>query len=158
MPKPKPLLPARQARGRSDAGPGESQRPVFAGIALGVDLCEVARIEQMLVEHGERFLRRVFTPRELRDAGNGRGRCMHLAARFAAKEAAMKALGTGLAGGITWQDVETVRTATGAPSLLLHARAAEIAQALGIASWSLSLTHTRALAVAVVAGVMGGEV
>jgi holo-[acyl-carrier protein] synthase len=126
---------------------------VLPRLALGVDLTEVARIEQMLVEHGERFLRRVFTARELRDAGSGRGRCMHLAARFAAKEATMKALGTGLAGGITWQDVETVRAATGAPSVVLHGRAKEIASELGLQGWTISLTHTKTLAVAMVAAV-----
>lgn len=104
----------------------------------------------MLAQHGQRFLSRVFTKQELTDAGEGKGKCMHLAARFAAKEAAMKALGTGLASGITWHDVETIRTPTGAPHLTLHRRAATIAHSLGCTSWHLSLTHTKTLAVAVV--------
>jgi holo-[acyl-carrier protein] synthase len=121
-------------------------------LRLGVDITEVSRIEQMLASHGQRFLARVFTARELLDAGEGKGKCMHLAARFAAKEAAMKALGTGLASGITWHDVETIRTPTGAPKLLLHSRAAEVSGDLGVHGWTLSLTHTKSVAVAVVIG------
>jgi holo-[acyl-carrier protein] synthase len=125
-------------------------------IVTGVDLVEVARIEQMLAQHGERFLRRVFTTQELADCGTGRGRCMHLAARFAAKEAGMKALGTGLASGITWQDVEVIRQATGAPLLRLHGRASDIAQELGVVRWTISLTHTKQLAIAMVVGAGAG--
>lgn len=132
---------------------GQMHEPRLAhALLLGIDITEVSRVEQMLANHGQRFLARVFTAQELLDAGEGKGKCMHLAARFAAKEAAMKALGTGLASGITWHDVETIRTPTGAPQLLLHSRAAEIARSLGAHAWTLSLTHTKSVAVAVVIG------
>ena len=108
----------------------------------GVDLVEVARIERMLETHEERFLARVFTEGEraycLRKARPGPS----LAARFAAKEAVMKCLGTGWSGGVGFRQIEVVRAASGAPSLQLHGRALEVADELGIARWHLSLTHT----------------
>ena len=170
----RPSLAARQAKSLRKPSPRAKQSPArsvqqnkptrltkhspgthASMLALGIDITEVSRIEQMVIEHGQRFLTRVFTAKELADAGEGKGKHMHLAARFAAKEAAMKALGTGLASGITWQDVETRRTATGAPQLLLHGRAKTIAAERAIQSWVISLTHTKTTAVAVVIGTVG---
>ncbi|MGQ0627255.1 MAG: holo-ACP synthase [Phycisphaerales bacterium] len=117
-------------------------------IGHGIDLVEVARISQMLAEHEGRFLDRCFTAREQADSGSARRRDEHLAARFAAKEAAMKALGTGLADGISWTDISTERTTTGAPRLVVTGRAAELALARGITGWHVSLSHTDTLAMA----------
>ncbi len=114
----------------------------------GIDLTETARIGSMLDEHAERFLERCFTPREVADAGDGPRRVEHLAARFAAKEAALKALGTGWSRGVGWTDVEVVRTASGRPELRVTGRAAEIAAERGVTRWHVSLTHTKGHAVA----------
>lgn len=116
-------------------------------IGHGIDLVEVARIEQMLGRHEDRFLDRCYTAHERTIVPpDHRRRFEHLAARFAAKEAAMKALGTGLAGGISWTEIEVFRLPTGAPELRVTGRAAEIARALGIVRWHVSLTHTDTLA------------
>lgn len=122
-------------------------------IGHGIDLIEVARIAQMLERHGQRFLDRVFTPAEQAYAASSKRQVEHLAARFAAKEAALKALGTGWRDGIAWTDVEIVVAPTGKPSLMLHHAAAEIAKDLGIRSWTISLTHTSSHAIASVLGV-----
>ncbi len=124
-------------------------------LAVGIDLVEVARVARLLERHGPRFLERCFTPRERREAA---GRVEALAARLAAKEAAMKALGCGR-DGVGWREVEVVRTASGAPQLRLHGRARRRARALGWAGWQVSLTHTRTAAAAVVVawGRGGGE-
>ena len=95
-------------------------------IGHGVDIVETARIERMLGDHPERFLERVFTPGEQSDSNSTRQH-EHLAARFAAKEAALKALGTGWSQGIGWTDIEVVRAENGKPSLKVTGRAAEIA-------------------------------
>jgi holo-[acyl-carrier protein] synthase len=123
----------------------------------GVDLVEVARIAAMLDEHGERFLSRCFTSGERAASGVdgervSRRRGEHLAARFAAKEAVMKALGTGLSSGISWTEIEVVTLATGEPTLLLTGQAAAIASQRGIASWVISLSHTDSMAIASVIG------
>jgi holo-[acyl-carrier protein] synthase len=112
-------------------------------LSHGIDLVEVARIERLLEEHGERFLARIFTPGEVAyaDANPGR-RGEHLAARFAAKEAVMKALGTGWARGVAFADIEVVRDGAGKPSVELHAGAAALASEMGITKWLLSLTHS----------------
>lgn len=114
----------------------------------GIDLAETARIAAMLADHGDRFLERCFTPREIADSGDGPRRVEHLAARFAAKEAALKALGTGWSRGVGWTDIEVVRAASGKPDLVVTGRAAEIARDAGITRWHVSLTHTRDHAVA----------
>jgi len=111
-------------------------------VGHGIDLVENARIAAVLADHEERFLERVFTPAEQAYRADSRRRIEHLAARFAAKEAAMKAMGTGLASGITWTEVEVQSGPTGAPTLRLHGRAAEVAAGLGITTWHLSLSHT----------------
>jgi holo-[acyl-carrier protein] synthase len=116
-------------------------------LRTGVDLIEIERLRAAVERHGERLLQRVFTPAELRAA---QGRAESLAARFAAKEAVAKALGTGIwRSGICWTDIEVAKEfATGAPQLALHGAAAERAQAMGLHEWSVSLSHDREQAIA----------
>lgn len=104
----------------------------------------------MLAEHPTRFLERVFTAGEAAHSAGRRNRAQHLAARFAAKEAAMKALGTGLSSGVTWHDFEVVTDSSGKPALRVTGKAASIARDQGMRSWSVSLTHSRLHAAAVV--------
>lgn len=119
-------------------------------ISCGIDMCETARIEKMLADHGEAFLSRTFTAEELAYVtGRARER-EHLAARFAAKEAVMKALGTGWSAGISWLDVSVGVSESGAPSVSVSGKAAEIAAALGISRFHVSLTHTGDYALAMV--------
>lgn len=111
-------------------------------VGHGIDLVEDARIAAMVAEHGERFLERIFTPGERADSSASSGwRIEGLAARFAAKEAVLKALGTGWRGGIAWTDVEVVKDATGRPGVALHGEALATAGRLGIVQWHLSLSH-----------------
>jgi len=122
----------------------------MAVIGHGVDLVLVARIASSIAEHGQRFIDRVYTKGEQAECVAGglealtapqRARAMRrLAARFAAKEAAMKALGTGLADGISWQDIEIVNLATGQPTLMVTGRAEQLATQRGIAHWHVSLS------------------
>jgi holo-[acyl-carrier protein] synthase len=115
----------------------------------GIDLVEDARIEAMLTAHAERFLERVFTEGERAYAASAPGlRVERLAVRFAAKEAVLKALGTGWSGGIAWQDVEVVREEGGVPGVRLHGKAAETAAAAGIGRWHLSLSHAGGFSIA----------
>nr|PZN69698.1 MAG: 4'-phosphopantetheinyl transferase [Bacillota bacterium] len=117
-------------------------------LGTGVDIVAVERLARAVDRHGERFLRRVFTPAELAYCESGRRqRAQRLAARFAAKEAVLKALGIGLRE-VRWTDAEVCRDATGRPSLRLSGRLAEIAAARGAARIHLSLSHTREYAVA----------
>ena len=113
-------------------------------LGAGVDLIEIERVAGVLERHGERFLRRVFTPGEIAYC---RGRAPNLAARFAAKEAVMKSLGTGFRG-VGWRDVEVVRAPSGAPSPRLHGRALWRAERLGVTEIAISLSHSRGFAVA----------
>lgn len=117
-------------------------------VGHGVDLVEVARLSSSIERFGDRFLERVFTRAEREYAGVGPRRDEHLAARFAAKEAVFKALGTGWAQGAGWTEIEVVREASGKPGLALHGKAAELAQRLGASRWHLSLTHTGSTAMA----------
>jgi holo-[acyl-carrier protein] synthase len=121
---------------------------VIAGI--GIDACEVDRMRRVLAApHGDRFRDRVFTEAEQAYCeARGRGRVQSYAVRFAAKEAAMKVLGTGWGDGVAWHDIEVVSGPTGQPALRLRGRAALLARRLGMASWFVSLTHTRATATA----------
>lgn len=120
-------------------------------LTTGVDLIEIARIERVVKNHGERFLARVFTPNEVLYC---RGRVPELAARFAAKEAVSKALGVGVRvlsrEGIHWRDVEVVGDHRGKPLVRLFGRAAERAEELGLTEWAISLSHTREHAIAFV--------
>jgi holo-[acyl-carrier protein] synthase len=115
----------------------------------GVDLVEDARIGRMVAEHGARFVERVFTAGEQADAASGEGwRTERLAARFAAKEAVLKSLGTGWRGGIAWTDVEVVKEASGRPGVTLHGEASVVAARLGISRWHLSLSHAGGFSIA----------
>lgn len=119
-------------------------------LGSGVDLCEVPRIEAAFARYGNRFLKRIFTAREIAYADRKANRFERYAARFAAKEAGMKAIGTGWHGGITWQDFEVINLPSGRPTLNFHGRAAEVAAKLGVRSVALSLTHTKEQALAMV--------
>jgi holo-[acyl-carrier protein] synthase len=118
-------------------------------LGLGIDIVEIERIESLLARHGERFLTRVFTSGEVAHSAGARARAQHLAARFACKEAVFKALGTGLAGGVTWQDVEVSSLPSGKPRIELYGGARELAIVRGAGAWEVSLTHSRSNAVAV---------
>lgn len=118
-------------------------------VAVGIDIIEIARIERTLNDFGERFLNRCFTERE---RNRYRGRTNELAARFAAKEATSKALGTGIVG-IRWREMEVLPNRRGKPVLILHGRAAERARTLGLTDFSVSLTHSRTEAMAFVVAV-----
>ena len=115
-------------------------------LASGVDIIEISRVKGVLERYAQRFLERVYTAGEIAYC---RGRAPNLAARFAAKEATMKALGTGVRG-VGWKDIEIVRHESGAPSVLLHGRGKRRAQRLGVRDISLSLSHSRNYAVAFV--------
>ena len=115
-------------------------------LTTGVDIIEIPRIKQTLNRYGERFLKRVFTHDEIAYC---RGRAPNLAGRFAAKEAAMKALGTGVRG-VSWKDIEVIRAESGAPSVKLHGRAKARAERLQVVEISLSISHSREFAVAFV--------
>jgi holo-[acyl-carrier protein] synthase len=115
-------------------------------LKTGVDIIEIPRIQAALVRHGDRFLERVFTPAEVAEC---RGRADALAARFAAKEATTKALGTGI-GPVSWREVETLHKRSGEPYLILHGRAQQVADFLGLTTWAVSLSHSRDNAIAVV--------
>ncbi len=119
-------------------------------VGLGTDLIEVERVRASLERFGERFLGRVFTERERSYCAAKRHPEQSLAARFAAKEAGAKALGTGISRGVGWQDFEVWRQPGQPPRLLLHGRAEELGSALRIAHSSLSLTHTDHYAMAIV--------
>lgn len=120
----------------------------MAIIGHGIDAVEVSRIAAMIERHGLRFLERCFTPAERAYADSSRRRAEHYAARFAAKEAILKAIGTGWSRGVAWTDAEVVRDATGRPGVHLHGVAAGLARERGIDRWSISLTHTGGMAFA----------
>lgn len=117
-------------------------------IGLGVDIVETSRIKSLMGDYPERFLERCFTESEQRDSQSSKRQLEHLAARFAAKEATLKALGTGWAQGIGWTDIEVVRAESGRPSLNITGRAQEIAIERGITIWHLSLSHIATHAIA----------
>jgi holo-[acyl-carrier protein] synthase len=120
-------------------------------IGIGTDMIEIARIQRSLDRHGEQFLARVFTPGEIAYCRRKqKNSAESFAARFAAKEAGAKALGTGISRGVSWREFEVTRAPGQRPELLLHGRAAEIATHLGIRRLSLSLTHSREMSLAVV--------
>ena len=117
-------------------------------LTTGVDIIEIGRIETVLGRWGERFLNRIYTEGEVSYC---RGRAQNLAVRFAAKEATMKALGTGVRG-VSWKDIEVVRGPGGAPSICLSGRALLRAEKLRVKELALSLSHSREYAVAFVVG------
>jgi holo-[acyl-carrier protein] synthase len=119
-------------------------------IGVGTDLIEIVRISHSIDRFGDRFLHRIFTPREIEYCRRRKNAAESFAARFAAKEAAAKALGTGISRGVSWLELEVARQPSGQPTLELSGRAAQRAGRLGVASSSLSLTHSKDLALAVV--------
>ena len=123
-------------------------------LSVGVDIVEMERLGRIMDRWGQRFLNRVYTPREQAFC---RGRVPELAARFAAKEAISKALGTGIVGrgGVNWLDMEVLPDRRGKPLVYLHGRARCRAEELGLTQWAISLSHERAMAVAFV--VASGE-
>lgn len=108
---------------------------------IGVDLVKIPRMREVISRWDERFLRRVFTDREIDDCRARRDPAPHFAARFAAKEAGMKALGTGLRLGVTWRELEVRRAPDQAPTLELHGRTRELGLARGGRRMLLSLSH-----------------
>lgn len=120
-------------------------------VAIGVDIIEIGRIKRTLDHFGDRFLNRVYTERERE---RYRHRISELAARFAAKEATSKALGTGIRG-IRWREMEILPNRRGKPVLVLHGQAAERAKQLGFTDFSVSLTHSRSDAMAFVVAIKG---
>ena len=122
-------------------------------ISIGTDIIECHRIAQMIEKHGEVFLQRVFTHREILYCSTRRAANQHYAGRWAAKEAALKALGTGWSKGIQWTDVEVQNEVGGKPILVLTNRALEIAIAAGIKQMMISISHCRAYAIAYVTAV-----
>jgi holo-[acyl-carrier protein] synthase len=117
-------------------------------VGTGIDIAEVPRIRETIARHGERFLTRVFTEGEIQYCESKANRVERYAARFAAKEAGMKAIGTGWNHGVRWRDIEVSRQPGGRPTLLLHGKAAEFAAQLGARNIALSLTHTAQQAMA----------
>ncbi len=115
---------------------------------MGVDLAEVARVRAVAERYGARFIERIFTPGEIAYVEHKANRYERYAARFAAKEAGMKAIGTGWKRGVRWRDFEVANLTSGKPTLRLHGEAARVAERLGVKSVSLSLTHTAKMAMA----------
>ena len=115
-------------------------------LVTGIDLVEIERFYGAVERHGHHFLERIFTTREVEEVGD---KIASLSARFAAKEAVTKALGTGI-GQVTWHEIEILRGPGNAPTLHLHGEARGIAAELGIVTWSISLSHTTTQAIALV--------
>ena len=111
-------------------------------LGSGVDLTEVSRIREAISRYGDKFVSRIYTEGEISYVESKANRFERYAARFAAKEAAMKALGTGWRRGVHWKDFEVANLPTGRPTLLLHGAAKDIAAELGVRQISVSLTHT----------------
>jgi len=118
-------------------------------LATGIDLIEITRIEEVVSRHGKHYLERVYTSAELEHCGK---RTESLAGRFAAKEAAVKALGCGI-GDVAWKEVEILGDEQNAPALTLHGAAKQRAEELGLINWSVSISHSQSHAVAVVVAI-----
>jgi holo-[acyl-carrier protein] synthase len=117
-------------------------------VGLGLDIAEIDRIEAAIKRHGAPFLERIYTAGEVAYCEKHKNKYERYAARFAAKEAAMKALGTGWSNGVRWRDIEVVRAASGKPSLKLEGKAGEVATKLGVKHIALTITHSGNLALA----------
>ena len=111
-------------------------------VGLGVDITEISRIDAAIQRRGQAFLQRIFTPSEIAYCERHRNCAERYAGRFAAKEAAMKALGTGWARGVRWVDIEVVRELSGKPTLKLSGATREIADRLGVTNIALTITHS----------------
>ena len=119
-------------------------------VGTGIDIAEVERIAQSIARFGGRFKERVFTADEIRYCESKANQAERYAARFAAKEAGMKAIGTGWSRGVTWRDIEVRRLPGGRPTIVFHGKAGEIFSELGGVRAHLSITHTKQTAMAVV--------
>jgi holo-[acyl-carrier protein] synthase len=117
-------------------------------LGTGIDIAEVPRIRQAMERFGQRFLERIYTEGEMRYCDSKANRVERYAARFAAKEAAMKALGTGWNHGVRWRDCEVARKPGGRPTIHFHGKAGEIAAGLGVKNAALSISHTAEQAIA----------
>jgi holo-[acyl-carrier protein] synthase len=117
-------------------------------VGTGIDIAEVDRITAAIKRHGAPILRRLYTPREISYCESRRNKFERYAARFAAKEAGMKALGTGWAHGVRWRDIEVANTPGGKPTLRLAGIAQQVAERLGVKNISLSITHSGNIALA----------
>ena len=126
-------------------------------LGLGTDLIETRRVQQSIDRHGERFLERIFTAGEIAYCQRKKNAAESFAARFAAKEAGAKALGTGISRGVSWKEFEVRREPSGRPTLHVSGRAREMADAIGVRRMQLSLTHSRDLAMAVVVAEGGAD-
>jgi holo-[acyl-carrier protein] synthase len=115
-------------------------------LSTGIDIIEIKRFEETVERQGEKFLNRIFTEQELSDCG---GRFESLAARFAAKEAVSKALGCGI-GKVSWHELEITRNSDDQPGITFHGEASVLAESLNLITWSVSLSHTKELAIAIV--------
>ena len=122
-------------------------------ISIGTDIIECVRIAQMIEKHGEVFLQRVFTQKEIVYCSSRKAATQHYAGRWAAKEAVLKVLGTGWAKGIQWTDVEVVNEVSGAPMIKMTGKAAEIARERGIREVMITISHCRSFATAFATGV-----
>lgn len=118
-------------------------------LATGVDLIEIARIEEVVSRHGKHYLERIYTPAELEQCGR---RAESLAGRFAAKEAVAKALGSGI-GDVSWKEIEVLGDEQNAPVLTLHGTAGQRAKELGLETWSVSISHSQSHSVAFVVAI-----
>jgi len=117
-------------------------------VGTGIDIAEVPRVAEAILRFGDRFIRRIYTEEEMRYCESKANRVERYAARFAAKEAAMKALGTGWSRGIRWRDIEVYREPGRRPTIRFHGRAAEFASHMGVKNVALSLSHTVEQAIA----------
>ncbi len=117
-------------------------------VGTGIDIAEVPRIRQSIERFGERFVQRIYSPGEIRYCDSKANRFERYAARFAAKEAAMKALGTGWNHGVRWRDCEVTRMPGGRPTMTFHGKAEEFATKLGVKNVALSISHTAEQAIA----------
>ena len=124
-------------------------------IGIGTDIIEVARIGEMIEKHDELFLRRVYTPLEIEYCGGRKSALQHYAGRWAAKEAALKALGTGWSRGIKWTDMEVSNLMGGKPELRIHGVASDIAEDMGIQEMQISISHCKSYAVAYLIAIGG---
>ena len=119
-------------------------------VGIGIDVIQNERIRDSLTKFGDRFINRIYTENEIAYCGKCADPGIHYAARFAAKEAAFKALGTGWAAGVKWKDVEVIRLPSGKPELHLHGEALERAKSIGAERFHVSLTHDQLVSCAVV--------
>jgi holo-[acyl-carrier protein] synthase len=117
-------------------------------VSIGIDIVEVERVERAVERHGSRFLEKIFTQPEIAYCDSKAARFVHFAGRFAAKESAMKALGTGWGQGVSWREVEILPSAAGPPQLVLHGVARAHFESLGATMAHLSISHTHVHAVA----------